>query len=107
MLDERTIVVYLIAGAAIVSSAWITFVPESVSGSTFGSILAVAFGLLVVSTIALRSSRATPSVAQVLYETEHPSALSAQRSLRGMRLDRRAMTRRRRFRASRWHVLKA
>jgi membrane protein YqaA with SNARE-associated domain len=64
MLDKRTIVVYLIAGAAIVSSAWITFVPESVAGSTLGSILAVAFGLLVVSTIALRSSRATPSVAQ-------------------------------------------
>jgi hypothetical protein len=47
-------------------------------GSTLGSILAVAFGLIVVSTIALRSNRAAPSVAQVLYETEHPSLVTAQ-----------------------------
>jgi hypothetical protein len=77
---NKQAIVYFIAGAAVTGSAWITFVPESVSRSTFGSILAVAFGLVVVSTIALRSSRSTPSVAQMLYETEHPPAVSAPRA---------------------------
>jgi hypothetical protein len=65
MLDRRTTLVYLAAGAAVAGSAWITFVPDSVSGSTFGSILAVTIGLLVVSTTALRSSRSTRSAADV------------------------------------------
>ena len=83
ILNKQSIVVYFAAGAAVAGSAWTTFVPQSVSGSTFGSILAVAFGSLVVSTIVLHSRRPAASVAQVLYETEHRSGVSAQRGLRG------------------------
>jgi hypothetical protein len=78
MLDKRSTLVYFIAGTAVTASAWTTFVPGSVSGSTFGSILAVTIGLFAVSTIALRSSRSTRSVAHVLYDTEHQSKAGAQ-----------------------------
>ena len=78
MLDRRSTLVYFIAGAAVTGSAWTTFVPGSVSGSTFGTILAVTIGLFAVSTVALRSSRPTRSVAHVLYETEHQAKAGAQ-----------------------------
>jgi tetrahydromethanopterin S-methyltransferase subunit E len=78
-VDRRSTLVYLVAGAAVASSAWATFVPDSISGSTFGWILVVTIGLFVVSTIATRSSRPSSSVAHVLYEAEHPPAVSAQR----------------------------
>ncbi len=77
MLSKRSILLYLIAGAAVTAVLWATFVPGSLSATTFGSILAVAIGLWGVSIIALRSSRPGPSVAQVLYETEHPIEISA------------------------------
>jgi hypothetical protein len=79
MLDRRTTLVYIVAVAAVTGSAWITFVPDWLSGSTFGSILAVAIAVVVVSTIAVRSIGPSPAVAQVLYEAEHPTVLSAQR----------------------------
>ena len=78
MLDRRTTLVYIIAGVALIGSAWIAFVPDWLSASTFGWILAVAIGLVVVSTIAVRSIGSPPSVAQVLYEAEHPAALATQ-----------------------------
>jgi hypothetical protein len=78
MLDKRATLVYIMAGAAVTGSAWITFVPDWLSGSTFGSILAVAIAVVVVSTIAVRSIGSAPSVAQVLYEAERPAVLSAQ-----------------------------
>jgi hypothetical protein len=78
MLDRRTTLVYIVAVAAVTGSAWITFVPDWLSGSTFGSILAVAIAVVVVSTIAVRSIGSPPSVGQVLYEAEHPTVLSPQ-----------------------------
>jgi hypothetical protein len=78
MLDQRSILLYLIAGAAVTAIAWATLVPGALSTTTFGSILAVAIGLWGVSTFALRSSRPGPSVTQVLYEAEHPTDVSAQ-----------------------------
>ena len=79
MLNRRSILVYLIAGAAVAGSAFTTFVPDSVSGSTFVTIVAVATGLFVVSMMALRSSRSTRSVAHVLYETEHQPQVRGRR----------------------------
>jgi hypothetical protein len=79
MLDRRTTLVYALAGAAVTVSAWIAFVPEWLSGSTFGAMLAVTIALVVVSIVAVRSIGAPASVAQVLYEAEHPSTRVAQR----------------------------
>jgi hypothetical protein len=78
MLSKLSIVLYLIAGAAVTAVAWAALVPGSLSATTFGAILAVAIGLWGVSAIALHSSRPGPSVARVLYEAEHPADVSAQ-----------------------------
>ena len=79
-MDKRTLAIYVIAGVAVAGSAWTAFGGNSVSGSTIASIVAVVIGLLVVSTTALRSSRSTQSVAQVLYETEHQPQVIGPRS---------------------------
>lgn len=81
MLGKLSTVLYLVVGAAVTALAWAALVPGSFSPTTFGSMLAVAIGLWGVSTIALRSSRPDPSVAQVLYETEHSTEIAAPRVL--------------------------
>jgi hypothetical protein len=49
---------------------WAVLVPGWMSGATFGAIMAVGFGLGVVSLMTLNAGRSTQSVAHVLYDTE-------------------------------------
>jgi hypothetical protein len=49
---------------------WTVLVPGWMSGATFGAVVAVGFGLGVVSLMTLNAARSTQSVAHVLYDTE-------------------------------------
>jgi len=59
-LDKRSTLVYIVAGAAVTGSAWISFVPDWLSGFAFGSILAVAIAVVLLLTVAVRSIGSSP-----------------------------------------------
>ena len=65
-LYSLALTIYL--AAALV--AWAVLVPGSMSGATLGAIVAVGFGLGVVSLMTLNAGRSTESVAHVLHQTE-------------------------------------
>jgi hypothetical protein len=75
MLTQRTYRLWLgisVAIASIVLAGWAGFGSEWMSGPTLRWIGAVVIALIAVSLLAMRAGRATRSVAQVLYEAEHP-----------------------------------
>lgn len=67
---------YWILGASWISVAmaiWAVEVPAWMSVTTFGWVNAAALGAGTILVTAVRSARPTQSIAQVLYETEHPT----------------------------------
>jgi hypothetical protein len=65
-LYSLALTIYL--AAALVG--WVVLVPGWMSGATFGAIVAIGFGLGVVSLMTLNAGRSTQSVAHVIYDTE-------------------------------------
>jgi hypothetical protein len=65
-LYSLALTIYL--AAALVG--WAVLVPGWMSGATFGAIVAIGFGLGVVSLMTLNAGRSTQSLAHVLYDTE-------------------------------------
>jgi hypothetical protein len=55
--------------------------PASLSTAALGSIAAVTVGLVGGLLVFLRASRPGDSVAQLLYETEHPADMAAQKAV--------------------------
>jgi hypothetical protein len=69
----KQVVVMGVIWTGIAATMWLTLVPSSISVTTFAwlnAALAVAFVAVAGAT---RSARPTSSVAQVLYDVEHPS----------------------------------
>jgi hypothetical protein len=54
--------------------AWLALVPATVGASTFLALNALGFGMFATGLASAATGLPTPSVAQLLYDVEHPRA---------------------------------
>jgi len=74
MLTWHTYYWSLAIWAAVTVVAWAAFVPDRMSGATLGWMSAAVIALCVVAVSVVRAGRSPRSIAQLLYDTEHPAA---------------------------------
>jgi nucleoside recognition membrane protein YjiH len=74
MFGYRSIALLLVAGAAVAVLAWAAVVPDLMSRGTFGTVVALVFGLGTVALMTLRGGRSTTSVAHVIHDAETAEA---------------------------------